>query len=423
MRRFLLRLALLVACTAPALGQPSPEGVIVRSSLQPESGTVVGQHIRVFVDVLFLGQMPRPPRVVLPEVAGAQVLRIESQATTMSDTVGGQAYTGQRFEFALYPRRGGAIVVPPASVTLLDAAGDEAGVATGQALRAEISVPSEVDPAGPVIATTRATLEEQWNPAPTTVFKAGDALVRTITREADDIPAMAMRDLAFTAPPGVRIYVEPPQSEDRQNRGDLVGRRVDRVTYVFERGGSFEIPGVAQPWWDLEARGLRAAQRPAVTVAVSAPPLVRVRDWSRPTTWLVPGLAAAAVLALIGLAGWGWPHLRATLADRRARWLASERKAFRDLLAVCRSGDVAAIYRAFVIWRQRSPSPPLLEPLAEELEQILFGDSSQAAWSPMKRQQFIGKLQAVRRSLRQLEAERAAGARLALPPLNPIGVK
>ena len=233
---------------------------------------MVGQHIRVFVDVLFLGQMPRPPRVVLPDVAGAQVLRLESQATTMSDTVDGQAYVGQRFEFALYPRRGGAIVVPSAAVTLLDAAGDAAGAATGRELRTEVSVPAGVDPSGPVIATRRATLEEQWKPALTTAFKAGDALVRTITREADDIPAMAMRDLAFTVPPGVRVYIDPPQSEDHQNRGELVGKRIDRVTYVFERGGSFGIPGVAQPWWDLGAGRLQVARRPAVTVAVSAPP-------------------------------------------------------------------------------------------------------------------------------------------------------
>jgi hypothetical protein len=115
--------------------------------------------------------------------------------------------------------------------------------------------------------------------------------------------------------------------------------------------------------------------------------------------------------------------LRAILADREARWLASEPKAFRDLLAVCRNGDVAAIYRAFVIWRQRSPNRPLLGSLTEELEQILFGDPSQAAWSPMKGQLFIGKLRAVRRSLKQQEVECAAGARVILPPLNPLGVR
>jgi hypothetical protein len=229
---------------------------------------------------------------------------------------------------------------------------------------------------------------------------------------------MAMRDLVFTAPPGVRVYVDPPQSEDRQNRGDLVGRRVDRVTYVFERAGSFEIPGVAQPWWDLGAKRLRSAQEPAITVAVSAAPVAGKRDWGEPTAWLIPGLAAVVVLALIGLSRWGWPRLRDALAGRRARWLASEAKAFGDLLATCRKGDVASIYRAFTVWRRRVPNRSSLAPLTEEIELALFGAPVQAAWPPQRGRAFADKLRAARRSLK--DRRRAADpARQALPPLNP----
>jgi hypothetical protein len=352
---------------------------------------------------------------------GAQMLRIESQATTINDAIDGQAYAGQRFEFALYPRRGGAIVVPPASVTLLDAAGNETGTAKGVALPLEVSVPAGVDPSGPVIATTRAALEEQWKPPPTTAFKAGDALVRTITREANDVPAMAMRDLAFTAPPGVRVYVEPPQSEDRQNRGDLLGRRVDRVTYVFERGGSFVIPGAAQPWWDLGSKRLRTLRAAAVTAVVAAAPAAKKRYWNEPVIWLLSGLAVGAALAFIALVRWAWPRLRAASIARQARWLASEPKAFRDLEAACRGDGAAAIYRAFSIWRQRVPTQPVLTSLAVELELVLFGDPDHAEWSLEKSRIFADKLRAARHILRKRETGRADHARRGLPPLNPGG--
>ena len=36
-----------------------------------------------------------------------------------------------------------------------------------------------VDPGQPLIATTRASLEEHWTPLPASTFKAGDALART----------------------------------------------------------------------------------------------------------------------------------------------------------------------------------------------------------------------------------------------------
>ena len=79
----------------------------MRTNVKPEKGAVVGQRVALHVDVLFAGEMTRPPRVVVPETAGAQILRFESQATTMSDRIDGVAYIGQRFEFALYARRGG----------------------------------------------------------------------------------------------------------------------------------------------------------------------------------------------------------------------------------------------------------------------------------------------------------------------------
>ena len=140
------------------------EPVVVRTSVKPDKGAVIGQRVALSVDVLFAGEMMRPPRVVVPETAGAQILRFESQATTMSDRIDGVSYIGQRFEFALYARRGGTLAVPAAEVSLLDRAGNVIGTATGQAVTVEIAVPPGVDAGAPLIATTHATLEEQWQP-------------------------------------------------------------------------------------------------------------------------------------------------------------------------------------------------------------------------------------------------------------------
>ena len=86
-------LTVLVFCGAlPAAAQS------VRTTVKPESGVVLGQHVRVLVDVMFPGDMPRPPRVSLPEMLGAQILRYETQATTMNDRIDGREHVGQRFD-------------------------------------------------------------------------------------------------------------------------------------------------------------------------------------------------------------------------------------------------------------------------------------------------------------------------------------
>lgn len=397
MRRWLAVLFLLVS--APAWAQ---QPVVVRTSVKPEKDAVIGQRVALHVDVLFANGMPRPPRVSVPETAGAQILRFESQATTMSDRIDGVPYTGQRFEFALYARRGGTLSVPPARVSLLDRAGTVTGTATGQGVTVEIAVPPGVDAGAPLIATTRAMLREQWSPAPKGTFKAGDALVRTVTREAEDMPAMAMPNLVFAAPEGVRVYVDPPQSDDRQNRGIVTGRRVDRATYVFEAGGHFVLAGLVQPWWDLEARRLRTERLPENTVEVSAPP-VPIDPWR----FVAPMLALLAVLLIERRFE---PALRSRYAERRARWLASEPKAYRDLAAACHRGDLREVYRAFTVWRRRVP----FEVDATPLEEALF---AAAAWSRERSGAFLHDIAMIRQRAQQP----AVSARL--PPLNPVAMR
>ncbi len=395
---------LILLLSVPAMAQI--EGVVVRTTVKPEQGTVLGQHVGVLVDVLFPGEMPWPPRVSLADMSGAQIVRYETQATTMSDTIDGKTYAGQRFEFALYPRRGGLLTVPAPSVAVLNASGDIVGQVQGKPVEVQIAVPPGVDPTRPVVAADSFTLEEQWQPTLSSAFTAGDAIVRTITRVAADVPGMAMLDLSFSAPQGVRVYVDPPQSTDQVSRGAVTGRRTDRVTYVFETGGSFVIPEVAQPWWDLSANRLRHAVGAGATIAVASAP-VAVAPGDRIERWI---FAAATVLGVVSLALWGWPRVRRWRANRRARWLASEAKAFDDLRGACRKNEPDAVYRAFTTWRQRLPRPMDAAPLAEEIEAALFAGTP---WSLDRAEAFAGKADALRHAT--VRREQAS----ILPPLNP----
>ncbi len=59
----------------PVLAQT--EGVVVRTTVKLEQGAVLGQHVSVFVVVLFPGEMPRPPQVVLGEMPGADIVQLQ----------------------------------------------------------------------------------------------------------------------------------------------------------------------------------------------------------------------------------------------------------------------------------------------------------------------------------------------------------
>jgi len=400
----MIRLSILVflLLASPAVTQDAND-VIVREGLDPVSGAVVGQHVTLHIDVLFHNEMPKPPRVGLSDVPGVQILRFETQGTTIRETISGQTYVGQRFEYALYPRRGGTFEILPASVTLLDKAGDPVGKAHGERLRLQIKVPPNADISQPLVATAQLTFEQHWTPAPTTTLKAGDAMVRIITRRAEDVPGLAMVDLPATAPEGVRVYADAPDIEDQTNRGIVTGQRIDRITYVFERGGAFVLPPLKQPWWDLKANSLKTAEAFGTTVNVTA----ITTPTSAAAFQTLLRLTALVALFIISTSGLCYFLFRRHISN-------PERGAFQTLRHSCSGRDARRIYQAFSHWRSfLSPSKSAATcEAATKLQSLLFS-SDPPTWSKADSAQLLSELKAIRK-------HPSHKARIgALPPLNP----
>lgn len=416
-----LALLLLLAAPIIAFAQAPAEPPIVRTTLDPTDGIVIGQPVRLNVAVLFPGEMPHPPLVGVPEAAGAQILRFETQAVTIRDRINGRDYVGQSFEFIVFPRRGGEIAVPAPAVTLLARDGDPAGSAAGMAMRFSARVPDGIDPSGPVLVADSFSVSESWSPEPDgRQFRVGDAVVRTIRRQAAGVPALGMAEFRFEAPDGVRTYVDPPAIEDRSNRGSVDGHRTDKVTYVFEKPGMFALPALAQPWWSLADRQARTETLPGLTVTVAAAAQsTRTAPSGAFATWHLS--LGAAALALIGLLAFALRE-RLSAVQRRvvARLSGSEWLARLQLRLIARSGDAATSYRAFAIWRGRLPIVDQealrvdrrVAPRLAELERAIFGDGG---WTKRNGSQLARAIADGRRP-----KNRPSTVPNLLPPLNPV---
>ncbi len=407
----------LVLAQAPA-GEP-----LIRTTLAPSRGIVIGQPVRLNVEVLFPGEMAHPPRVSVPEAAGGQILRFETQATTVRDQIAGQDYVGQSFEFVLFPRRGGEIAIPAPSVTFLDRGGEPEGSAKGQATRIEVTVPPGIDPSGPVLVANRVDVEQSWSPDPRTAqFKPGSALVRLIRRHADGVPALGMAELHFAAPDGVRVYVDPPAVEDRSNRGNVDGHRTDKVTYVFEKAGTYDLPALSQPWWSLSEKQARIATLPGATLTVAAGPAAGRSDAISGWRWSSAWLAAVPVFAVLTLGLILRSRLAALWQQALLRHRSSEATARRQLLRAASGGDASATYRALLHWLERLPgderrcvrSDEGLSHAIARLERSLFGAG--AAWG----RPAGAELAEAASSFHRRRRAPAQGAASSLPPLNPV---
>jgi hypothetical protein len=422
-----LIVALVISAVSAAAGvNAAAVDVVVRSRLEPSTDVVVGQPVHLLVDVLFPDTMSRPPLVKLGDVQGAQVFRFETQAVTTSDNFRGRDYVGKRFEFVVFPRRSGELMVPGAEVTLLDSAGNPSGAKTGEILRVHVAAPPGIDASVPVIASSKVEAGETWTPDPSARFKLGEALVRTIKRQSTDVPALAMTDFAFTAPAGVRVYVDAPQVDDRVVRGSVTGSRIDKVTYVFEKPGAYDIPNLEQRWWDLVAKQAQSERLPGARVTVIAG--VPAKTATKPTDssarrWTMPIGLGFALLAVSILAWRVFPAARRALREGKKRRAGSERAARRALCGVASTGDAAATYRALKVWCNRLPTGVVERLTANgdfarvvvDLEETLFG--SKSAWSHEQGQKLADFVSRFRwRGLIGPSSPRLAHA---LPPLNP----
>lgn len=417
MKRMLILLALLLFPGLAGAQAPADKPVI-RTKIDPAEGIVVGQPVRLDIDVLFPGEMVRPPLVRLPEAPGAQIFRFETQALTIRDRVDGRDYVGQTFEFVLFPRRGGTIDIPAAKVTLLDRSGGPVGTAEGSPSQIAVTVPPGIDASGPVLVSDKVEVRQEWSPDPAQAKLApGGAIVRTIRRQADGVPALGMAEFSFTAPQGVRVYADPPVVEDSSNRGQVTGSRTDKVTYVFERAGSYDLPALSQPWWSLSGKQARTETLPGVAVTVAAAATSASEQLRLDPIWIAWGLLGLAGLALLALGG---RFLARALHIRREHYHASAAFARRQLLRAAGTSDPRFTYRALMDWRGRlSPvdlaaadRDPALAASTDRLGRALFAGVGD--WNPAAGTELARAVAAWR------HAAGSAAAAEPLPPLNPI---
>jgi len=421
MRAVLLALVMALPA-ASALAQASPR---IATTLDPADGAVVvGQPVQLHVRVLFADDMAHPPLVSVPEAPGAQIMRFESQALTVRDQIDGQAYVGKDFAFTVYPRRAGDIAIPAPRVTLLDRAGDPAGEARGTPTHIHARVPPGLDASGPVLVSSRVAARQEWSPdGGAKPVAAGGAIVRVIHRQADGTPALAMADFRFVAPDGVRVYVDPPVSHDQVNRGDVTGKRTDKVTYVFEKPGRYALPALVQPWWDPGQGAARSLTLPGLEVTVTAAAAghtvgagFMARLASPRVLMAVAGVILVAVVALL-LA----PRLWRSWRDLRRRRRAGAGWARRAAIRAARTGDARTAWTALATWLERLPvaearalrNDASLAPSLARLERALFhGDG---AWAPADGAALARAIQQARAAA----SGQAAGREGVLPALNP----
>lgn len=244
----------------------------IRSWLEPAEQIITTQQIKLQIEIATDTWFSGGTRIGRVLVKDAIVLQREKFALNSSRYEDGKNWTLQQWTLVLYPQRSGAYTIPEIPVTVSIAGGN--GVAVSGQLHTPVmtfvaQMPGEMVDKKHWIASPRFKVEQTFDQS-LNDLKQGDALVRTVTLSAEDVPAMMLQEVNAVSTPGVAVYEQPATVIDKVNRGDYLARRTQKISYVFEQAGDFKIPGQTWYWWNLQSNTAESLELPPLDVNISA---------------------------------------------------------------------------------------------------------------------------------------------------------
>lgn len=402
----------------------------VSISIERGQETWAGQQLTLNLDLKTTGFSFSDTLFNLPEVNGAFLMQTDTTTIKLSETIDGQDWQIIRYPLALYPQKAGELEVPPIDVRFSSSAGFGSAKKDfefqSEPLALTVRQPPGAKPGDLVITTSSFELDHDWHPK-SGGLRAGDATTLTVTRRADDISAMLFPPLPVFRAEGLAAYPQAPEVNDKTDRGDLTGERIDTIIWVVEKAGIYEIPGIRFQWWDPVSRQLKQQIVPGLSLDI---PLsssnVSVADTTAGTgnalhlqlpilLILITGLLAIALWLRFGRKT-GTEHLD------------DEKSAFTALQKACKSDQATSTHAAIHTWLgytsgspefrhttlnefARSANDPSLAANLEKLQEAII--SPDGNWQG---NELLVSLQGIRH---KINAQKKVQLKTYLAPLNP----
>lgn len=97
------------------------------------------------------------------------------------------------------------------------------------------------------------TLTESW-PDKKANLKAGEPITREITMQATGLMGNQLPELSFENIPGANVYPEPSKKSDRFSKGQTIGTKTFKVTYIPTGEQNIKLPSIQINWWNLKIK-------------------------------------------------------------------------------------------------------------------------------------------------------------------------
>lgn len=432
MNKHLCKFIILAGLLLPAsvLAQGNEVKAAVAISIEQVQEVWAGQQVTLNLDLKTTGFSFSNSHFNLPEVNGAFLMQTDTTTIKLTEKIDNLDWQIVRYPLALYPQQAGQIEIPSFDVRFTTSAGfgktEKSFEFQTRAFELAVKLPPGVNPGDMVITTSSFKLDHNWQTAAGTT-KTGDAITLTVNRRADDISAMLLPPLPVFQTDGLATYPQPPEVEDKTDRGDLSGERVDSITWVVEKPGRYNIPGIRFQWWDPLSSELKEQIIPGLELDI--PPTGADKPASSTTeTGQDESNTLLQLLILAGLLAIAlWFGLKRSKPGQHQD---NEKAAFATLAKACRGNQAAQALSAIYTWLEsfsietgQRPRPLTLgefsriaedKQLATELERL-----QAALIAKTDHWQGDDLLSSVQRFRREIHHQKIDQSKTYLAPLNP----
>ena len=404
----------------------------VAISIQQNQETWAGQQVTVNLDLKTTGFSFSNSHFNLPEVSGAFLMQTDTTTIKFSENTGAETWQIVRYPLALYPQKAGQLEIPSIDVRFNTSAGfgkpEKAFEFQTEPLQLTVKLPPGAKDGELLITTTSFELDHDWQPQSGTA-QTGDAFTLTVSRRANDISAMLLPPLPVFRVEGLATYPQAPEVNDKTNRGDLTGERIDSIIWVAEKSGSYIIPGIRFQWWDPEIRelkqqiipGLDLNILPSPTDETSADTIDKPGESDSDYLWFLIVLIATFASAFL------WFRLKPSTGQHNVE---NEKSTFSTLQKACKNNQPGQTHSALHAWLKWS-SPALSSntrivtlsefartcddaQLSAELDHL-----QEALISSDNNWQGSELLNSLKRIRRRINKQKTVQSRTHLAPLNP----
>jgi len=449
-------IAITVLAASAIAHKAQQQALFLITDIKPKNPYVQSQMVyvlRVFYTVTL-----RNVSITDPVLSRGVVQRLDDDKNYQAKR-NGQAYQVFERRYAIFPQHSGQqIIKGPVVVGEVLSPGSLPRI---KRLRAkEVTIQVKPMPARMKdhdwLPAKQLEIAEEWS-GKVNQLKEGEPITRTITTTAVGLPAAQLPKIKQDSISGMKIYPDQGELYNFLQDDWIVGKRVDKITYIPTKTGAITLPPIRLHWWDrttgkskfatLPGRTLRvvsggstrAAKHQTVNPSASDHPILpqlksKQLGFFAGAFWK---LLAASLLAAWIVTLFAWFRTKnkkstpAMNTDPEAGALNHTKKPQREVTLACQHNDPCHAKRALIAWgalifpekqiyslgelRIHARSSAFKEALGS-LDKMLYSDAKLPDWrGEIFLQIFLQEIDLQKKDKRSQRNEKTY-----LPPLHPL---